>query len=93
MKIRYDDTMIGWLRANLYARIFTHETLCWGADAATLTAEKQHRHSFTVTLPVQRLKINENILSNWYEKDRLSFDLCRLRVNDEVEVIITNMKK
>jgi len=69
------------------------ESLSWGAEATTLTAEKQYRHSFTATLPAQRLKINENILSNWYEKDRLLIGLYCFSVAQEVEEIIVKMKK
>jgi hypothetical protein len=47
-------------------------SLSWGsAEVTTLSAEKQYRHLFTATVPALRLKINENILFNWIEKDRL----------------------
>jgi hypothetical protein len=53
----------------------SQESLSWGAEATTPTADKQYCHSFIATLPAQRLKINENILFNWHEKDRLLIGL------------------
>jgi len=83
--------MRGWPRKNLYR--------------GALRLPRFLPRSNTATLPAQRRKINENILSNWHEKDRLLFGCIPLQrdkagrkeaifyENQKVEEIIAKMKK